>query len=64
MVYASSKDSLRRSLVGVQVDVQATAADEVTYEGGESCRPVDFHITASHCICNFLPVLEKCDRLR
>ncbi|KAI5117446.1 hypothetical protein M0805_005825 [Coniferiporia weirii] len=32
MVYSSSKDALRRGLVGVQVDVQATDFDEVSYE--------------------------------
>ncbi|KAL5524347.1 AIN1_1 [Sanghuangporus sanghuang] len=32
MVYSSSKDALRRGLVGVQVDVQATDPDEASYE--------------------------------
>ncbi|KAJ2425953.1 cofilin, partial [Coemansia sp. RSA 2531] len=32
MVYASSKDSLRKSLVGIALDVQATDLEEVSYE--------------------------------
>jgi len=32
MVYASSKDSLRKSLTGVGVDIQATDPSEVDYE--------------------------------
>ena len=34
MVYASSKDALRRSLVGVATEIQGTALDEVAYESG------------------------------
>ncbi|KAL0961008.1 hypothetical protein HGRIS_006001 [Hohenbuehelia grisea] len=32
MLFASSKDALRRSLQGVAVEIQATAFDEVAYE--------------------------------
>jgi len=32
MLYASSKDALRRSLVGIAVEVQATDYDEIAYE--------------------------------
>ncbi|KAJ1950667.1 cofilin [Linderina pennispora] len=32
MLYASSKDALRKKLVGVATDVQATDYDEVSYE--------------------------------
>ncbi|PAV17110.1 actin depolymerizing factor [Pyrrhoderma noxium] len=32
MVYSTSKDALRRGLVGVQIDVQATDHDEISYE--------------------------------
>ncbi|EJC97825.1 actin cross-linking [Fomitiporia mediterranea MF3/22] len=32
MVYSSSKEALRRGLVGVQVDIQATDHDEVSFE--------------------------------
>lgn len=35
MLAASSKDALRKSLVGVGVEVQATDIDEVSYEAGE-----------------------------
>jgi cofilin len=34
MVYASSKDALRRSLVGIAAEIQGTAFDEVAYETG------------------------------
>ncbi|GAA5998847.1 actin-binding ADF family protein [Rhodotorula paludigena] len=32
MLYASSKDALRRSLVGLAVEVQGTDLDEISYE--------------------------------
>ncbi|KAJ7195513.1 actin depolymerizing factor [Mycena pura] len=32
MVFASSKDALRRSLVGISVEIQGTDYDEVAYE--------------------------------
>ncbi|KAG0003314.1 cofilin [Entomortierella chlamydospora] len=32
MLYASSKDALRKSLMGVGTDIQGTAADEVDYD--------------------------------
>ena len=38
MVYSTSKDALRRGLVGVQIDVQATDHDEISYESG-TCPP-------------------------
>ncbi len=36
MLAASSRDALRRSLVGIAVEVQATAYDEVARETGTS----------------------------
>jgi cofilin len=35
MLYASSKDALRRSLDGIAVEIQGTSYDEVTYESCE-----------------------------
>lgn len=35
MVYASSKDALRKQLVGIAAEIQATSYDEITYEAGE-----------------------------
>ncbi|EIN12860.1 hypothetical protein PUNSTDRAFT_111233 [Punctularia strigosozonata HHB-11173 SS5] len=32
MLYASSKDALRRSLVGIAAEIQGTAFDEVAYD--------------------------------
>ncbi|KAI0795213.1 hypothetical protein BC629DRAFT_1581816 [Irpex lacteus] len=32
MLYASSRDALRRSLVGIATEVQGTALDEIAYE--------------------------------
>lgn len=34
MVYASSKDVIRRALVGIGSEIQATDADEISYEAG------------------------------
>jgi len=36
MVYASSRDALKRALTGVAVEVQGTDYGEVAYENGES----------------------------
>jgi hypothetical protein len=36
MVFASSKDALRRSLVGIAVEIQGTDFSEVAYETGAS----------------------------
>lgn len=35
MVYASSKDALRKQLVGIAAEIQATSYDEITYDAGE-----------------------------
>lgn len=32
MLYASSKDAIRKKLVGIQTEVQATDASEVSFE--------------------------------
>lgn len=42
MLYASSKDALRRALVGIAVEIQGTEYDEVAWEVGECpvCPPV------------------------
>ena len=34
MVYASSRDALRKSLSGIHLDIQGTDKDEVSYETG------------------------------
>lgn len=36
MIFASSRDALRRSLVGIAVEIQGTEASEVAYESGAS----------------------------
>jgi Cofilin/tropomyosin-type actin-binding protein len=36
MVFASSKDALRRSLVGIATEIQGTDFDEIAYETGMS----------------------------
>ncbi|KAI5996328.1 hypothetical protein EDD15DRAFT_2163668, partial [Pisolithus albus] len=35
MLFASSRDALRRSFVGIAVEIQATDSTEVAYEAGE-----------------------------
>lgn len=35
MVFASSKDALRRALVGISSEIQGTDASEVDYQSGE-----------------------------
>lgn len=44
MLFASSKDALRRALVGVAAEIQATAFDEVAHETGASL----FALSARH----------------
>lgn len=39
MVYASSKDALRRALVGIGSDIQGTDLSEVAYDSGELGSP-------------------------
>ena len=67
MVYASSKDALRRGLIGIQVDIQATEADEVSYELGASppSSPTT-HTKKTNLMCpsSYTTVHEKCDKLR
>jgi cofilin len=36
MLYASSKDALRKSLVGISSEIQGTDLSEVAHETGES----------------------------
>lgn len=36
MLYASSKDALRRALVGVAIEIQGTDHSEIAYEASES----------------------------
>lgn len=36
MLYASSKDSLRRALVGIASEIQGTDLDEIAYDNGAS----------------------------
>lgn len=38
MLYASSKDALRKSLVGISSEIQGTDMSEVAHETGESAR--------------------------
>lgn len=37
MIYASSKDALRRALVGIASEIQGTDFSEVAYDEGGSC---------------------------
>jgi cofilin len=34
MMYASSKDAIRKQLVGISAEIQATSFDEITFESG------------------------------
>jgi hypothetical protein len=35
MMYASSKDAIRKQLVGISTEIQATGYDEITMDAGE-----------------------------
>lgn len=61
MLYASSRDALRRSLVGIATEVQGTALDEIAYEAGESdpTTPLSYQTLTS-----ISAVFEKVKRLR
>lgn len=53
MVYASSKDALRRSLVGIAIDIQGTDFDEVAHETSQCHLPPLSPSDGSLC-CNSL----------
>ena len=59
MLYASSKDAIRRRLVGIAVEVQATDPDEIAYESSE-CFLQLLRISIIHR--SFL-VVSKAERL-
>ena len=61
MVSASSRDALRRSLVGIAVEIQGTDYSEVAYEIGASFSFLFFRSLAYHLIYTS-PVLEKAAR--
>lgn len=44
MTYASAKDTLRRGLVGIDVDIQATDKDEVSLATGMMCDFYDQYV--------------------
>jgi hypothetical protein len=50
MVYASSKDALRRTLVGVGADIQGTDLSEIAYESGASDLPAYGLLLAYICL--------------
>jgi Cofilin/tropomyosin-type actin-binding protein len=60
MVTASSRDALRRSLVGIAIEIQGTDYSEVAYETGASFSFL-FHSLAYHLIYTS-PVLDKAKR--
>ncbi len=64
MLYASSRDALRRSLVGIATEVQGTALDEIAYEAGK-CSSSDPTTPLSYqTLTSISAVFEKVKRLR
>ena len=61
MVYSSSKDALRKALVGVQVDIQANDISDIEYESGEF---VGIYYSLNRSNRTVFAVLEKCERMR
>lgn len=47
MVYASSRDALRRSLQGVALEIQGTDYEEVSYEAGERAHLISVYLLRS-----------------
>ena len=65
MVAASSRDSLRRSLVGIALEIQGTDESEVAYETGAVfllAPPFPPSRLANVLTFFILPVLEKAKR--
>lgn len=75
MVYASSRDALKRALTGVAVEVQGTDYAEVAYESGKSFFDPDPHqhlqpsflclgVLFEEWLIDFVvfPVLDKANR--
>lgn len=48
MLYASSKDALRKTLVGIAAEIQGTDYSEVDHETGES--PSSFLLPSVTCL--------------
>jgi hypothetical protein len=46
MVYASSREALRKSLTGISVDIQGTEKDEVSYQNSALFRSFSFFSNA------------------
>ena len=61
MVYSSSKDALRKALVGVQVDIQANDISDIEYDSGKF---IGLHRSGYHTDNIVITVLEKCERMR
>lgn len=58
---ASSRDALRRTLVGVAVEIQGTEYSEVAYDTGASLSFLFFRSLAYHVMYTS-PVLDKAKR--
>jgi hypothetical protein len=50
MLYASSREALRRALVGVAIEIQGTDYSEVAYESGVLSVPFLTETFDSHCL--------------
>ena len=61
MLFASSKDALRRSLVGIASEIQGTDYSEVAHESGASQSLCGFTLRAL-ILYNSAPVLDKVSR--
>lgn len=61
MLFASSKDALRRSLVGIAVEIQGTDYSEVAYESGMCKAPPTAWLIVSDVFL-FSTVLDKVSR--
>ena len=66
MLFASSKDALRRSLVGIAAEIQGTDFSEVAHESGTSPRAFDVLrsvLNGAPSVCvSAVPVLPCSDR--
>jgi hypothetical protein len=65
MLYASSKDALRKSLVGISSEIQGTDMSEVAHETGEFLlmeRGTPSGVTVELNLSTFHIVLEKVSR--
>ena len=62
MLFASSKEALRRSLVGIAVEIQGTDSSEIAFEAGAYGCAASVVLRVRRELTRLFPVLDKANR--